>query len=226
MHSMVLCSATGQEGQDMDLKHYCETNPDDYTLDGPPGPWAAIQDPAQLEQEPLFLAFLDGLGFSDERGDNWDAHVLDEEYCVYLDVPVGSVVVIHYSDSGFVSGGTCSPEELEAFKASLETDRLVALADCLEDCLKVDVYQERGETTVTLRAVSPDESLDLIVAHWPDCAELFEDGFLDARDAVLGKFHGRTPALLRSATEYARDLGLLDVARRAILAGEKGPRRD
>lgn len=74
----------------------------------------------------------------------------------------------------------------------------------------IDVWQERGELTVTLR-----DSNGGILRHWDaeEAPEAIEDGFLDARESVLGnlaRFARQGGALHKSALWAFASVGAWD----------------
>jgi len=107
------------------LKAYLDTNPEGFTIDE----HGLIVDPGRFEREPLWVPYFEsvaGNGFADESGEGWDAIKLEPAERALVEDETAEWVVLHYSDSGFITGELGTDRE---FREWMEAREQEAIAD-------------------------------------------------------------------------------------------------
>jgi len=104
------------------LAHYLETNPEGFDIDQ----FGLITNPGRFEREPLWVPYFYELamhGFGDESGEVWDAIRLEPAERALVDDSAADWVVLHYSDSGLITGELATEWEFRDWLEALEREQ-------------------------------------------------------------------------------------------------------
>ena len=91
------------------LEEYLQENPDGFRVSS-----GIIRSPGKYEGEPLYVPYFDA-EVAEDFGENYRVFYLTEKEKEIINT-LDDVLILHYTESGFVESETCSKPELEIIR--------------------------------------------------------------------------------------------------------------